>query len=207
MSTDSKIKSPFNTARFRKLLVGMLFLLTLPVGNAALAQCPSQDESELDSCNAKTKAEKYVLNKIAVGATADFPEKDFPNQKDRVLRACFLRQLLVNPRNNLTVHRHGINIERAIVCGRLDLNNDEVRYDVSLDYCVFMNDFDITQSHFRKSLSVANTIFDGDADFNLATIDFILTTKGAEFGSSPSSTISFSNTRVGSDWLTERAKF
>ena len=182
--------------------VAVFLFFVWSLGDSVLAQCLSQGP-EPASCTAETKAERYVLQQVAAGTVANFlVGEKLAEEKDRVVRGCFIRQLLTNPGNKLPIHRHGIMVENAIVCGRIDLNNDEVHYDVALDHCIFMDDFDITQSHFAKSLSVARSAFEGEVDFQLATIGFDLTLSECQFG-----VAGFNRVHVAGDWLMVKATF
>lgn len=180
--------------------VGILLLASSSA--RIVAQCPKEEVTEAAACQAETEAEQYVLRQVVAGNTANFPQNDFPDAKDRLLRACFIRGLLTNPGDKLTIHRHGVMVENAIVCGRIDLNNDEIRNDIAFDQCTFMNGFDATQSHFAKTLSLDRSTFKGVVDFELATVGFDLTMSECTFLSA-----GFDRVRVSGDWRMRKATF
>jgi len=154
-------------------LVAMLVCLPLCLG----ATGRSAARFSLDGPGL-TDAEKFVLEQLAAGKSADL-KSQFSADTNAVLRGAFLEALLSQPGTN--VHRNGISIERAVILDAVDLRNAAVRYEVSFLQCRFQAEVDFSKSVFENTLSVAGSTFQGPANFSAMKIGRAITFDHASF--------------------------
>jgi hypothetical protein len=164
--------------------------------------------------SAQTIGEEYVLRQIASGQEADLKGRFPDDTENRVIRGDFVRQILTIVSSRYRVVPHGIQIRNAVVKEDVDLENQEVLYDVKLLDCVFEDFFDATGCHFHRSLSVDGSHFDGSVDFSSVTISNDLTAVNSEFRNTKKSSdpnddagAYFAAIRVGGDVFLRGAKF
>src|SRR5215469_18933439 len=99
--------------------------------------CASASVSQT-AAEAMGAAEKWVVAQATAGAIADLT-KQFPEEKDRKLRANFLEALLSGALPGLKLDRHGVQITGAIIDRSIDLENAQIPCDVRLEQCQFMS--------------------------------------------------------------------
>jgi hypothetical protein len=130
--------------------------------------------------------EEWILNQVASGEEADL-KKQFPEEKDRVLSAKFLEQLLTNSLKESKVHRHGVQIRNAIVNEPLDLVGAEVPFEMFLLDCRFLKEVNLSKSVFMKGLSFDGSTFLSPARFfamkvgGAVSFDKTIFMRGADF--------------------------
>jgi hypothetical protein len=129
---------------------------------------------------ANPQAEQYVLEQLAAGTVADLGQK-FPNENDRLIRASFLEELVINSTGKFAIHRNGIQIQGAVISEPVQLSNVEITQLVDLSRCRFKGVVEFSQSTFKKGLLIVETVFDGPAFFGSTTIVGILSAKGVQF--------------------------
>ncbi len=88
-----------------------------------------------------------------------------------VIRAAFLRQLMVDGFDGFKTNSHGVRLKNAVISGPLDLRATLVPYDVVLSSCIFEESINLRDSHFKKNLQILNSIIKKDASFLGLTID------------------------------------
>ena len=152
--------------------------------------------------NPRTEAEQFVLDRVKNGDAADFGAVDYKGPKE--LTATFVRELLINADNHIEISRHGITITHAVVTGDVDLLNEEIPNDITLN-AAFQGEFNATQSRFLRTLDLSGSTFDCNVDFQNATIesDFIIDNCHFNFYSSDTSPL-FAGIRVERDWSMEQ---
>lgn len=91
-----------------------------------------------------TETECMALEKAGAGDVADI--------KGKVLTAEFLERLLAGSIKGITVHRHGIRIQRAVVEGVLDLKNAKIPYEVWIIESRFKADLNLRDAIFHRHL-------------------------------------------------------
>jgi hypothetical protein len=123
-------------------------------------------------------AETYVLQELMSGNIANLQTK-FPSEKERVLRASFLENLVMNE-GKLGIHRNGIRIKGAFIPDALNLANSEIPNYIELTDCHF-KDVSFFQTTFKKGLTIDDTVFEGKPNFAYATIMEGLTATKARF--------------------------
>jgi hypothetical protein len=132
------------------------FLTIIPV-SAAVPQT---------SAEGMNTAEEWVVAQAAPGEMADLV-KQFPEEKDRKLRAHFLEELLMGcAAGPQTLHRHGVQITGAIIDEPIDLTNVQVPCDVRLESCQFMSKATLSRASFTGFVSFRGSEFKGDATFS-----------------------------------------
>lgn len=148
-----------------------------------------------------TAAEKWVLERVANGEVADFehPQK----RDDKTITAGFLARLLTNTLGGATVKALGVRISGADIAGDVDLSNEEIPYDARLNNCTFKGKVTLIQTHFRKTLTLYETVFQRPADFSSLRIEGNLETDGARFKKGAN----FGNLRVAGPVLLNGAIF
>ena len=125
-----------------------------------------------------TAGEKFVLEKLAAGKSADL-KGQFGEGTNSVLRGAFLEALLSQPGTN--VHRNGISIEHAVVLDAVDFRNTTVRYEVNLVECRFQAEVDFSKSVFENTLSLTGSTFQGPVNFSAMKIGRAVTFDQASF--------------------------
>ncbi len=118
------------------------------------------------SYNSNPAAEKWILERIAAGQTADLSEV-FPDEKERVISSLFLENILTN---SVKICRQGIKIFHAVIYDPINLENLVVPYEVHLNYCRFESNVNFSNSYFQKELSFEGCSFK-DANFNGLKVD------------------------------------
>jgi hypothetical protein len=113
-------------------------------------------------------AEKFVLERVAAGKSADL-RSQFAEETNCVLRAAFLEALLTQ--HNTNVPRTGVSIEQALILDPLDLRNADVPYETSLLKCRFAAEVSFSKSVFEGGLSLAGSTFHCPANFSAMKIN------------------------------------
>jgi len=127
----------------------------------------------------ESEAEAYVLEKLQKGEHADlegkFPKDRFPESK-RELSAFFIKSLLTNRDAKLKIDPQGIWIQHAVITGSLNLESQDISYDVVLRGCMFAGNINFFGSNFARGLELSDCTFKGDANFYGTTIrqDFLI---------------------------------
>jgi len=132
-------------------------------------------------------------------------DKRFPTETERVLRGSFLQSLLTGGFPNVQMRRRGVQIEKAVVTGPIDLRYAEVPYEVRLDTCRFTDSIDFSGSHFDRGLVLPNAEFAGLVSFSRARFG-LLNVSGAKFANAEQET-DFNSMVVESGVFVNGAKF
>lgn len=130
----------------------------------------------------RTEAESYVLEQVAAGYPAMLAER-FPAKESRMLSGAFIRELLTNPGERISVNPHGITIDSAWIPDGIDLKNENVAYDVTFTACEFQSGLDFTQCHFAKGLSLRGDLFAGTVDLSSVVIDLVFMADDSTYSS------------------------
>jgi len=126
------------------------------------------------------EAEEWVLKQVALGEVADL-EIQFPDEKDRVLRAGFLEGLLTDSLEGVHVHRKGVRIEHAVLIEPLDLECAEIPHETRLEYCRFDETITLAGAHFTKNFSLKKSSFEKGVNLQRASIVGIMSVDEATF--------------------------
>lgn len=126
---------------------------------------PPRTERTLSDGSPLTPQEQFVLEQAGAGEVADLQEKFGTAEEDRRLRARFLEELLTGALPGPRVHRRGVKIRQAVIEEPLDLENAEVAIAVWLDDCIFKELFSIIDACFKHHLSLEDSHFLKQADF------------------------------------------
>lgn len=205
-----------------KLLLRAILLLIV-IWYVSTATAVAQSHSTLKP---NPLAEKWVLEQVAAGQTADLLER-FPKEQDRVLSASFIEKLLTTSIKSIVVPRQGVRIRNAVFVESIDLENAEIPCETWLIDSHFEDKINLPKSIFRKNLSFDgssfneanfssmkvehtasfnNATFAGLVDFTAADIGLDLEAKKAQFTSSEQEVI-FEGMKVGRNALFEYARF
>src|SRR5688572_25450411 len=111
------------------IAVGVWLVMAVAVPITRAQPRSGQAESQ-----ASSTAEKFILQEIGRGEIADLEIKFKDNESDRVIRAAFLEDLLINS-DKFNIHRNGVAIRGARVSGTLNLANTEIKTLVFLNRC------------------------------------------------------------------------
>ena len=153
-----------------------------------------------------TPAEQWVLEQVTSGeGEVAALDKRFPTETERVLRGSFLQSLLTGGFPNVQMRRRGVQIEKAVVTGPIDLRYAEVPYEVRLDTCRFTDSIDFSGSHFDRGLVLPNAEFAGLVSFSRARFG-LLNVSGAKFANAEQET-DFNSMVVESGVFVNGAKF
>ena len=209
------MKMKFRFSRIDALrLLGVAFLVGLAFTNCALAQCDFKNSEKSDKpCNARDiqyepcssatrAAEQYVITLIRNGKAAKLAGGPYQS-----LRGCFVRELLTGKE---AIPQAGVMIAGATITGPVDLRNAEIAVHVELTHCTFLDDVNLSRSHFVKGLSLVGSTFgrdydgQGRLDTESAVVDFDFNTDDCTFNNCFTS---FKGTRVGVDWTMRRSRF
>jgi len=162
MGSDSKLNPPVVTSATtcssakRYSAIFCAAFLTIISASAAVPQTGTE---------AMTAAEKWVVAQATAGAIADLT-KQFPQEKDRKLRADFLEALLSGALPAFKPHRHGVQINGAIIDRSIDLENAQIPCDVRLEQCQFMSGTTFSRASFTGLVSFDTSEFKGEAFFS-----------------------------------------
>jgi uncharacterized protein YjbI with pentapeptide repeats len=110
-------------------------------------------------------AEKWVIAQVTAGEKADLNQQ-FPVDKDRKVSAHFLEGLLTGALPDVKPHRHGVRIIGAIIDEPVDLENAQIPCEVWLEHCQFNANTTFSGASFAETISIENSTFKADADFN-----------------------------------------
>lgn len=146
----AKMKKSWNKASILFLL--LVSCLSIPKEAAA------RSDAELQPNFA---AERWVVGKIVEGSIADLSIA-FPNEKDRVIRASVITDLMERT-NSVNINRHGITVRNATVVGNLIFEDKEVDFPLILEKNVFENFFSLCRSSFHRNLALTGSTFKGEA--------------------------------------------
>ncbi len=139
-------------------IAAVLALWLAPLATVAASREPAP-------AGAPNIAEKFLLDQVAAGKVADLSAA-FPDEGTRRIRGVFLEELLTGSRKDCIVHRNGVQVEGAIVRGRVDLRNTEVTRETRLVRCRFEGGVNFSRSIFADGLSLAETVFLDPANFS-----------------------------------------
>jgi len=131
---------------------------------------------------------------------------DFADRAQKELSGAFVRELLINADDHIAISQHGITILHAVVTSDVDLINEEIPNDISLNG-VFEGEFNASQSHFLRTLDLSGSTFQRQVDFENAVIrfDYIIDNCKFEFYSPDDSSAYFKSIRVERDWSMQAA--
>jgi len=125
-------------------------------------------------------AEKWIMQQVMAGESA-FLYSQFPEEKDRAIRAEFLVDLLDNVANDPVVARQGICISGAVVLGNVTFEHREVGFAVNLPDTVFENNLSFCRSRFQSTLSLIRNRFKGTVNLCSTIVEDTLFLNNAVF--------------------------
>jgi hypothetical protein len=164
-------------------VLGAVFLaLVVLVNTCAAADDPCKPDAPCKPPEIKPSVavEDWIRQKLVAGEIADL-DCYSSNPADHIIQSLFLQNLLTGAIKDFQPHRHGINIRHAVIKGKLDLKNAEIPYDVSFLDCQFQNEVDLSQSTFKKGLSIEKCKFDDLVKFLYCNISLGLDAQCAQF--------------------------
>ena len=124
----------------------------------------SEADDAQSSVKALNRAEEFVVKKATTGEMADLNEQ-FPEEKDRKLSAKFVQDLVTGTLPNLKLHRHGVQINGAIIDDPIELENARIPCQVRLEKCQFNANITFARADFARALSLKGSRFK-EAHFN-----------------------------------------
>ena len=200
LSPLAELSTPRFAQRSSSMKLSSTLFLTLLLGAGSISNAQGVKPKRAPATK-RTDAEQYVLDQVKNGDPADFGLR---SQKE--LSGTFVRELLINADKHIPISGHGITILRAVFTGDVDLINEEIPNDTSLNG-VFEGEFNASQSHFLKTLDLSGSIFKRSVDFENAVIEFDYTIDNCKFEcDSPSNgSAYFKSIRVGRDWSMQPA--
>lgn len=149
-------------------------MIIMTLGFLATILCATQ-QSFAASRSSRSKryslTEKWVLQQIKKGETANLKEKYGEGDEKRKISHTFIMALLTGDVPSKEIHRHGVDIKNAIITGKIDLISAEVPFEVKFKSCVFKNNLDLQDSHFKRSLQFNGSKFEGAASFLRMKVD------------------------------------
>jgi hypothetical protein len=169
----------------------LVLIVVLGVGVAPLSARQRETRSMLEGTankevahdatpHAPTPAEHYVLARLREGEVADLNEFA-ASEQDRILSGSFITDLLTTASERYRLPAHGVQILNARVQGDIDLENQEIPYDVKLLSCTFEDFVDATRAHFQKGLTIDGSHFNGSVDFSSVVFVYDLMASDTEF--------------------------
>ena len=138
--------------------------LLLALGFAVVAM-PAAARPEVQGMGALTPAEKWVMEKAAVGEVADLQEKFGGEVAARQVRGRFVEALLTDGIPGFKPHRSGIYLVNAVIPDLLSLEFAMVPHAVFLVGCRFQGPVNFAGCEFKKSLSLPQAFFAQAANF------------------------------------------
>ena len=148
-------------------------------------------------------AMEWVRDRVYQGEIADLKKVErFANEKDRVLSASFLEDLLSETLDG-KASRIGIRISNAIIVEPINLDNIDVKYEVWIENCQFRDSFIAIDGHFNKTLSFEGTQFNGSTDFDGLVVGKHLFFRRAVFRKS----MNLRGAEIGDQLISDRAEF
>jgi uncharacterized protein YjbI with pentapeptide repeats len=159
-------------------------------------------------------AEEWVVAKVKAGEKADLlaalnadRTRKFPEEKDRRLRADFLKELLTGRRPEAQPQqigvRIGVRIVGATVDDAIDISNEQVPWDIWLERCHFMSSAIFHHASFAWNISFENSEFRDAADFDHIRVANIASFHDAVFAGP----VDFSSADIGNVFDANRVKF
>jgi hypothetical protein len=161
-------------ASFKLCVIFILLTLTFAFPITILA------EEGGDALKSNPAAEQWIMKQVRAGESA-YLYSQFPDEKDRVIRAEFLLDLLDNVGKDPVVARQGICVSGAIVLGNVTFEHRDVGFAVNLPDTVFENNFSACRSHFQKTLSLVGSHFKGTVNLCGVIVDDSLFLNDAVF--------------------------
>jgi hypothetical protein len=134
-----------------------IFLTAFLTGSSASAAVQQTGAQEMSP-------EEWVLARVTEGKIADL--RQFPEEKNRKLRANFLEDLLSGALPAFKPHRNGVQIRGAIIDEPIELTHAQVPCDVRLEHCRFMRSATFSRTNFTGLVSFDGSEFKGDATFS-----------------------------------------
>lgn len=190
------------------LALSILFLLVDSTNAPVVAKRSDNGSADKqnEDCASWSDAERYVIEQLRAGKPADLSIKYPENTENRILRGCFLVQLLTNHDDEFKIHAQGIVIDNAEIKGEIELKGGQIASEVKFTHCKFDDIFDFSQSTFARDLLLTRSIFDNRFDlenvsvgFNFGAIDCHFLYKGeAAF---------LKSMKVGGDLLLNKSEF
>jgi hypothetical protein len=177
---------------YARYLMILLFIVNLFQQHSLAGQNPSRH---------MTQAEAFVLERVSADAEADL--REFSDKESRVLRATFLRELLIGSPARFKVQPQAIVIHNAVITGPLELTKKDIPFHISLIDCEFVGPIDFTRSTFTKSLSIYRSIFHSMVDFHFSKVSDRFIANEAKFQNGAF----FKGIIVGSEMSLNRAVF
>jgi hypothetical protein len=141
----------------------------------------NDDHLILDNGSALTDQEKWVLEQVKLGEIADLKKQFGADEANRLLRAKFIEELLMDGFQGFTPHRRGIKIAHGIIAEPLDLENAEVGHIVAFLGCIFKQAVNLEVSIFTRHLILNGTEFQGPVNFIGADIKGLFKAECAQF--------------------------
>jgi uncharacterized protein YjbI with pentapeptide repeats len=126
-----------------------------------------------------TPTERFILDKLAAGQVADLLTRP---DKERVVNATFVEQILTGQNSSGKIHWRGVQIVGAIIRERVNLRGAEIPYRVLLTKSRFNGGIDCAESHFLKLLDLSDSHF-ADAEFSNTRVEGESKFNGATFES------------------------
>ena len=148
-------------------------------------------------------AELYVMRQLSSGRVADLKEEFGDDESSRFIRASFLKALLTNDIEDLTIHQHGVHIENAIIYKPFYLTSADISHNVVLKGCRFYSDVYLNGTHFGKILVLEGTNFYKKADFQLIKVDQNLSIEKSSF----KGLVNFSGANISGEFVSKEAQF
>ena len=199
MGSDSELNPPVVTtattrssAKWYSAIFCAAFL-TIICASAAVSKTGAE---------AMTAAEKWVVAQATAGEIADLT-KQFPEEKDRKLRADFLEELLMGALPAFKPHRNGAQISGAIIDEPIELTNARIPCDVRLEHCQFMSRATLSRASFTGLVSFDGSEFKEDAIFRGMKVGGDAIFKAAVFQGQ----VDFTGAEIVGDFTVKKALF
>jgi len=122
--------------------------------------CPAFANNSSENLN---PAEKYVIEKVKKGEAADFTHA---LEKNRILNANFLKQLLTGTFLGLDVTEKGIHIKGARIKEKFAIPKEKISFPVSLIKCIFYKDIIFFQTNFFGEANFYSNQIRGKTNFS-----------------------------------------
>ena len=159
----TKLKAPAVCAATILLCINR-FLASCLIAFLTIISAVADEDAQI-SAEELNPAEQWVVAKVNAGEAADLTRK-FPEEKDRRLRADFLKELLTGRRPDAQPQRNGVRIVGATIDEQIEISNEQVPWDISLERCKFKRPATFDHTSFSWNISFDCSAFGDRADFN-----------------------------------------
>jgi hypothetical protein len=187
------------------LFAPLNYLVRVPIFLTLLVfvdPCPATSPCRPSTSDQNVTAEEWIRHKLEAGDSADL-DCYSSDPTHHIVRSSFLQSLLTGSgiMKDFQLHRHGFNLQHAVIQGEFELRNVEIPYDVSLTDSDFQDRVDFTQTTFKKSLHLERNEFHDRVTFLYCNINLSLEMKNARFDnpSEDEAPYYFGGMRVGTD--------